>query len=173
MFSFSRIAGALLAIVVTVLLVNGVSDIPWFMIAWGRYSANYAAKSCPEVLKNRARCLPQTFNYEDFTQENLAVSRGRGSPLQALVFDYDCFTLGMAYSDIRNVMYSLERKARQAFIEAYGPTSEAERLLDIPLSSIYGLLVASGRESVPGWARSLLDDVKSGRLESAIHDSLG
>jgi spermidine synthase len=64
MFSFSRIAGALLAIVVTVLLVNGVSDIPWFMIAWGRYSANYAAKSCPEVLKNRAMPSNNADSYE-------------------------------------------------------------------------------------------------------------
>jgi len=125
-----------------------------------------------ETLKARARREPHTFNYEDFAHENLALSRCRSSLLQAVVFDYDCFTLGMAYSDIRNVMYSLEGKARQAFTEAYGPSSETERLLDIPLAAIYGLLVAAGRESVPGWARPLLDDVKCGRLESAIQDAL-
>jgi hypothetical protein len=66
----------------------------------------------------------------------------------------------------------LEGDARRAFVEAYGPTSETERLLDIPLATIYGLLVAAGRESVPDWAHSLLDDVKCGRLASAIQNAL-
>lgn len=59
-----------------------------------------------EALKTRAHACPQTFNYEDFAQENLALSRGKNS-LQAVVFDYDCFTLGAAYSNWRNVTYSL------------------------------------------------------------------
>ena len=79
----------------------------------------------------------------------------------------------MAYSDIRNVLYSLEGDARQAFCEAYGGFNETERLLDIPLATFYGLMVAAQREWVPGWARPLLEDVKSGRLGCAIADALG
>ena len=126
-----------------------------------------------ELLKARVRHMRQTFNYEDFGCENLALSRGRAAPLRAVVFDYDCFTLGMAYSDIRNVLYSLEGDARQAFCEAYGGFNETERLLDIPLATFYGLMVAAQREWVPGWARPLLEDVKSGRVGCAIADALG
>ena len=124
-----------------------------------------------EALKGRARICPQTFNYEDFARENLALSRGKG-PLQAVVFDYDCFTLGAAYSDWRNVTSSLEGAAREAFAEAYGPVSKAERQLDLPLSVLFGLLEASRRVNVPGWACPLLEEVENGVLERSILKAL-
>jgi hypothetical protein len=124
-----------------------------------------------ELLKRKAQTCLQTFNYEDFAQENLALSRGL-EPLQAVVFDYDCFTLGTAYSDWRNVTYSLEGEAREAFAEAYGPVNETERRLDMPLSALFGLLVASRRANVPCWARPLLEDVDNGALERSIQDAL-
>jgi hypothetical protein len=67
--------------------------------------------------------LPQTFNYADFAAENLALSVE--GPLRAVVFDYDCFATGCVYSDWRNVVYSLEGEASDAFKEACGPVSEA------------------------------------------------
>ena len=124
-----------------------------------------------EALKIRAQACPQTFNYEDFAQENLALSRGKKS-LQAVVFDYDCFTLGAAYSDWRNATYSLEGSARESFAEAYGPVSETEHRLDMPLSALFGLLVASRRANVPGWAHPLLEDVENGELERSIQSAL-
>lgn len=125
-----------------------------------------------EALKKKARACPQTFNYEDFAAENLALSREASAPRQAIVYDYDCFTVGMAASDWRNVMYSLEGEARQAFADAYGPVSETERLLDAPLSTFYGLLIASRREKLPGWASPLLESLTNGELERAVQDAL-
>lgn len=124
-----------------------------------------------EVLKIRAQACPQTFNYEDFSQENLALSRGKKS-LRAVIFDYDCFTLGAAHSDWRNVTYSLEGAARESFAEVYSPVSETECRLDLPLSNLYGLLVASRCANVPGWARPLLEDVEDGKLERSIQNAL-
>lgn len=124
-----------------------------------------------EVLKKKARACPQTFNYEDFAAENLALSR-KTAPLQAIVYDYDCFTVGMAASDWRNVMSALEGAARQAFAQTYGPLSEAERLLDAPLATFYGLLTAAQRAAFPDWAKPLLESVHNGELERAVQDAL-
>jgi hypothetical protein len=125
-----------------------------------------------EPLKVKTRLCPQTFNYEDFAQENLALSRDPKKPREAIIFDYDCFTLGMAYSDWRNVNSSLEGDARDAFNNTYGPVSQTERLLDLPLSTLYGLLVASRRENIPDWARPLLESVNNGSLLRSVHAAL-
>jgi Phosphotransferase enzyme family len=124
------------------------------------------------VLKARYLALPQTFNYHDFAAENLALSRDQRNPLRAIVFDYDCFTTGAAYSDWRNVMYSLQGKAREAFQDGYGPCSEEERLLDGPLSTLYGLVVASQRGRMPAWACPLIGSVFNGELENGINEAL-
>ncbi len=125
-----------------------------------------------EVLKRKARACPQTFNYQDFAAENLALSCEAEKPLRAIVYDYDCFSIGMAASDWRNVMASLEGAARTAFAEQYGPVSETERLLDVPLSIFEGLLIASQRAEFPGWARPLIESVLNGELERAVQDAL-
>jgi hypothetical protein len=125
-----------------------------------------------ESLQTKARGCPITLNYDDFAQENLALSRDPQQPLSAIVFDYDCFTLGPAYTDWRNVTYSLEGNARESFVEAYGPISETERLLDIPLSTFFGLLTASQRKTILGWARPLLESVEEGELLNSIHAAL-
>ncbi len=125
-----------------------------------------------EALKAKIRRCPQTFNYDDFAQENLALSRSSEIPLQAVMFDYDCFSTGPAYTDWRNVTSSLEGEARKAFIKAYGPVSQTERLLDTPLATLYGLLIASKRAEVPGWAHPLLDDVENGALLRSVQAAL-
>ena len=112
--------------------------------------------------------LPQTFNYNDFAAENLALSRSEGPPFQAVVFDYDCFSLGVPYSDYRNVAYALKEAAQDAFAESYGPISESERLLDEPLDLLYGIVIASRRETAPSWVAPNLAALESGRLESLI-----
>jgi hypothetical protein len=115
--------------------------------------------------------LPQTFNYADFAGENLALSAAGQRPFRAVVFDYDCFATGCVYSDWRNVVYSLEGEASDAFKEAYGPVSEAERRLDEPLSILEGLVVAGQRKVVPAWANPLFDAVLNGELERAIRSA--
>lgn len=114
--------------------------------------------------------LPQTFNYNDFAFENLAITRQ--SPLRAVVFDYDQFCTGTPYSDWRNVVYSLLSPALEAFQQAYGPVSKMERLLDEPLSVIYSLIVASRRSGVPGWAKPLLEMVNNGELEHRMRRAM-
>jgi len=126
-----------------------------------------------EALKNAYLSLPQTFNYNDFAFENLALSRSTTEPLAAVVYDYDQFSTGLAYSDWRNVISGLRAAALQGFIEAYGPIREEEKRYDEPLSLLYGLLVASRRRSLPSWAQPLLDMVRNGELEGMLERGAG
>ncbi len=113
------------------------------------------------------RACPQTLNYSDFAGENLALSRGRG-PRRAIVYDYDCLALGAAYSDWRNVTYSLQGAARDTFADAYGPVSGRERALDDVLSRLEGVVMAAGLPRLPGWARPILASVSNGELGRAL-----
>jgi len=125
-----------------------------------------------ELLKAKYWTFPQTFNYNDFAAENLALSRDQSPEMRAIVFDYDCFGTGTAYSDWRNVVSSWRGAARTAFQEAYGPVSEAEKIIDEPLALLYGLVVASRREKIPGWARPLLGAFESGEFERGLRRAL-
>ena len=53
-----------------------------------------------------------------------------------------------------------------------GMSSAAERGLDLPLSSLFGLLEAARRANVPGWARPLLEGIENGELDRAIRAGL-
>lgn len=121
-----------------------------------------------DALKSAYLSLPQTFNYNDFAFENLALSRSSAQPLAAVVYDYDQFYTGLVYSDWRNVIGGLRGAARLGFIEAYGPIRDEEKLYDEPLSLLFGLLVASRRKSLPTWAKPLLDMVRNGELEGML-----
>ncbi len=125
-----------------------------------------------EPLKRAFHALPQTFNYNDFAAENLAISRNRDAPLKAIIFDYDQFSLGPAYSDWRNVMSTLRGSARAAFVETYGEINESEKLLDDPLSILHGLVIASRRARFPNWAITLAEMVKNGKLERRIRRAM-
>jgi hypothetical protein len=125
-----------------------------------------------DTLKEKVRGFPLTFNYDDFDQENLALSRSRKPALQAIVFDYDCFTLGTAYTDWRNVTYSLKGAAKDAFITTYGTVNKNERLLDTPLATFFGLLTAAERKKPPAWARPLIESVYNGDLEQSVRVAL-
>ncbi len=118
-----------------------------------------------EPLKSAFRQLPQTFNYDDFAFENLALSR---KPGKAIVFDYDQFQIGPVYADWRNVIYGLRGRAKEAFIEQYGAVDMREQQLDTPLSILHGVVIASQRKQLPSWAKLLLRQVKEGKLEDAI-----
>ncbi len=124
-----------------------------------------------ERLAARYLSFPQTFNYNDFASVNLALSRS--APLQAVVYDYDCFRTGTVYSDWRNVVSALTGEGKLAFQAAFGPVDEQEGLLDGPLSSLYGLVVAARREKLPGWAVPLIEEARSGALERSIRLAVG
>lgn len=123
-------------------------------------------------LVHAMRSLPETLNYNDFHWTNLALSRHRTQPLRAIVYDYHLLGIGVPYSDWRNVIGSLGKRAKAAFIEAYGPVDEREALLDAPLSILFGLAVAVQRPHLPEWAKDLLPAVQSGRLEADFRRAL-
>jgi hypothetical protein len=125
-----------------------------------------------EALVDAMLALPETLNYNDFHWTNLALSRERRPSLQAIVYDYHLMGIGPAYSDCRNVLGSLGKEARAAFMQAYGPVDERVALLDAPLSVLFGLSVAVQRPHLPGWAEDLLRRVESGQLESDIRRAL-
>ena len=108
------------------------------------------------------RSFPQTFNYSDFADENLALARESVQPLKALVFDYDVFATGTVFSDVRNVLSGLTGLAKDAFCEAYGPVDQQEALVDTPLSLLEGILIAAQRERIPAWARPLIAHYQNG-----------
>lgn len=121
-----------------------------------------------EILKAKYLKYPQTFNYNDFAAENLALSRVKDQPLRAVIFDYDQFTTGLVYSDFRNVLSSLTGEAVAAFRQNYGPVNESERYLDKPLDTLHGLIIASQRNNKPSWVEPLIKTVSSGELEASI-----
>lgn len=124
------------------------------------------------MLTSTYRSLPHTFNYNDFAAENLALSPVDGDPERAVVFDYDCFGIGLAYSDWRNVIYALKGQARDAFANAYGEISRLEKIIDEPLSLLYNLVVASSRQEFPEWAKPSVKSVINGDLEIQIRTAL-
>lgn len=125
-----------------------------------------------EALKSAIRTLPTTLNYNDFEWTNLALSRQETPSLRAIVFDYHLLGIGPAYSDYRNVMGSLEGRAREAFQDAFGPVDEREALLDAPTSVLYGLYEALQRPRLPGWATGPLAEVASGELEQKLQRAI-
>ncbi len=124
-----------------------------------------AARHLP-ALKEAAQRLTMTLTYNDFHWSNLALSRQH--PLRAVVFDYHLLGIGLPWSDCRNVCSGLGPTAQQAFQSAYGPTDPQERVLDDILAPLAALQEAVARPSFPRWARVLLDDVESGRLQKAL-----
>jgi hypothetical protein len=127
---------------------------------------------CEEIIA-KYKSFPQTFNYSDFAAENLAFVNKGGACLQAIVFDYDQFSIGTVCSDWRNVVYSLRGEALVTFKELYGRVSDREHKLDAVLSVQYGLIVAAGRIHFPDWGVTLRDlittDTFSSRVQAALH----
>lgn len=124
-----------------------------------------------DALCSLAQRLPATLNYNDFHWTNLALSRR--PPVRAVVFDYHLLGIGLAWSDCRNVLSSLGPAAREAFLDAYGPTDPRERVLDEPLSVLHSLQVAAARPTFPRWAAPCRDEARSGRLLVALERAMG
>lgn len=124
-----------------------------------------AARHLP-ALKEAAQELPMTLNHNDFHWSNVALSR-QGPP-RAVVFNYHLLGIGLAWSDCRNVCAGLGLPAKAAFEEAYGHNDPRERLIDAALSPLADLHAALIRSQFPPWARAIVDEVESGRLQRAV-----
>ena len=132
-----------------------------------RLAANHV-----EALKLAAASLPQTFTYNDFFWDNLALSRLSKPGVGAIVFDYHLLGIGLAHSDCRNVVGSFGERAREAFWEAYGETDPREAVLDAPLSVLHALAVAARRLEFPSWANGCLEAVRNGTLKRDFRRAL-
>jgi hypothetical protein len=122
------------------------------------------------LLRAAAAALSCTLNYGDFHWTNLALSRIE--PLAAVVFDYDRLGIGMRYSDCRNVASSLGPAARDAFTQRYGECDEREMVIDLPLASLYALVVASRLPAFPKWAEESRRRALNGEIEQEIKSAV-
>jgi len=114
--------------------------------------------------------LPRTLVYTNFHFTNLAVARDGSS---ALIFDYNFFFKGYAYSDVRNVCGNFyNEEAMTAFLSAYGLIDEREVIVDDVASVLTALIIACERKVFPEWANGLLEKVKDGRLLAAVEKLL-
>jgi len=149
----------------TVLLTGralGLADLP----VWG------LAADHVELLKGAAARLSLTLNYNDFYWTNLALSRREARELEAIVFDYHLLGMGMRYSDVRNVRFSLSGAAVPAFQEAYGPLDLREQILDRPLATLYNLYTAARMADFPSWAEHSRERVMTGALERDLREAI-
>jgi hypothetical protein len=125
-----------------------------------------------EAIVAAMRALPETLNYNDFYWTNLALSRHSAPRLEAIVYDYHLLGIGLRTSDCRNAAGSLGERAAAAFWEAYGPVDAREGILDEPMATLYGLLVAVRSPRFPDWARDCVRMVESGALESSLRRAI-
>ncbi len=121
-------------------------------------------------LKEGLRSLPQTLNHNDFGWVNLALCR-RGEA-RGIVYDYHQLGLGPACSDYRNVLTSLRGEAAEAFRTTYGEIPERHFVLDAPLATLHGLVVAASQPTLPGWAEGLVEEARDGRLRKSVEVAL-
>lgn len=95
-----------------------------------------------EPLKQAMRAMSETLNYNDFHWSNLALSRGRGRSLNAIVFDHHLLGIGMAYSDCRNVVGSLGEECPTGVLGVVRPCGRPRGLAG---RSCLGLMRPEGR----------------------------
>ena len=111
-----------------------------------------------DIIVSKTRNLPRVLTYNDFYYTNLIVAKDKSS---AFMFDYNLLGKGYAYSDIRNVCYSLSADAKNAFLEAYGEFDKNEIIVDDVASVLITLYHACQRKNFPSWANSTLNELKT------------
>ena len=121
------------------------------------------------LLRDKLAALNNTLTYNDFYYTNLIAAKDKSN---ALMFDYNLLGKGYAYSDLRNVCWSLGEKARQAFLKEYGGFDPAEKAADEVFSPIVTLYSACRRSEFPDWGKESLDMLKNG-FEQRLADFLG
>ena len=122
-----------------------------------------------DLLRQKIHALNDTLTYNDFYFTNLIAAKDKST---AFMFDYNLLGRGYAYSDLRNVCWSLGEEARQAFMKEYGAFDPAEKAADEVISPIVTLYSACRRRSFPDWGNEALDMLKNG-FEQKIVDFFG
>ena len=120
-----------------------------------------------DSIKNLAMTLEETLTYNDFHWTNLALSRNE-KPVRAIMFDYHLLGVGLRYSDCRNVTFSLEPDAADAFWSTYGETDPREKTLDDLLAPLYALVEAFRRPKFPSWAEESLELAMTGKIQNRL-----
>ena len=115
-----------------------------------------------EKIKSAIESEKYTFNYNDFYYTNLVVAKDKS---KALMFDYNLFGKGPAYSDINNVCWSLSEEAKIAFLSEYGEIDEREKIIEEAAMVLVSLFFACKREECPDWGTELLEELKSGYIK--------
>ena len=111
-----------------------------------------------DVIVSKIRSLPRVLTYNDFYYTNLIVAKDKTS---SFMFDYNLLGKGYVYSDIRNVCYSLGEDAKKAFLETYGEFDKSEIIVDDVASVLITLYHACQRKTIPSWANSTLNELKT------------
>jgi len=112
------------------------------------------------IISAHAR-LCNTITYHDFWWDNMAVATDASS---ALMFDYNCMRRGCAFSDIRHILSVLTKEAGDAFLDAYGDYSAAEKAFEDVFFPLTGILSAYRAEQFPAWAGKFEDLLRDGAL---------
>lgn len=111
-----------------------------------------------DIIISKIKALPRVLTYNDFYYTNLIVAKDKSS---AFMFDYNLLGKGYVYSDIRNVCSSLGENAKKAFIETYGEFDKSEIIIDDVASVLVTLYYACQRKTLPSWANSALNELKT------------
>jgi len=112
-----------------------------------------------EKIQTLVKSERKTFNYNDFYYTNLVVAKDKSA---AFMYDYNLFGMGPAYSDISNVMWSLNKEAGEAFLKEYGEYDNREKAIHDVSSVLVSLYLASKKEHFPSWGNELLSELGSG-----------
>ena len=118
-----------------------------------------------DIIVCKANSFPKTLTYNDFYYTNLIVAKNKTS---AMMFDYNLLGKGYAYSDIRNVCYSLGDAAKAAFLDEYGTFDPLEKITDDVVSVLVTLIFACRHKKIPPWANGSLKKLHDGTLSEKI-----
>lgn len=126
---------------------------------WVLLEQNYAA------INGLLRKARRTLTYNDFYYTNMVVAKDKSS---ARMFDYNLLGKGYAYSDVRNVLFSLSEEAGKAFLDEYGAFDPVEKALDDVVSVVVTLYLACQCDKFPRWAQTSLDEIETTLIEKIV-----
>ncbi|MCI8387019.1 MAG: hypothetical protein HFE63_00945 [Clostridiales bacterium] len=130
--------------------MTGTKDCP----VWRELEAQF------DDISYELKAFERTLTYNDFYYTNFAVKRS-GDNAGALMFDYNLLGKGYVYSDIRNVVSSLSKRAGEEFISCYGGFDECERAVDEIVGQLVTMVFACRYKeeygSFPAWSNNALD----------------
>lgn len=104
-----------------------------------------------------------TITYNDFAIENMAIKDNN-----VFMFDYNMVGKGLAYFDLQNVCYALNKKMKDLFLKTYGAFNEREVLVYNVLNPLITLSIAFSKSEFPKWAKNAIEEIYSKKYKSDI-----